>query len=174
MTIELIVNVALLISSFFAFGYVGATMPPSNATELGAEQWPQLILICFALAVAYNIFVIIKENKANGIKGASVMIESTKKFLKSKLLIGILIIFAMALLLEPIGFLATSFLFLSAYGYLIGERNIVKLLIISLVSTIILYVGFVVLLDVLLPRGNVPFLRNFTLFIESLFFKMGL
>ncbi len=38
----------------------------------------------------------------------------------------------------------------------------------SVIITIILYVGFAVMLGVMLPRGQVPFLRNFALFVESL------
>ena len=38
----------------------------------------------------------------------------------------------------------------------------------SVLSTLLLYIGFAVFLGVMLPRGQVPFLRNFALFVESL------
>ena len=55
-----------------------------------------------------------------------------------------------------------------AYGLLLGQRNIALLVGTYLLITVILYVGFSVFLGVLLPRGNISFLRDFALFVESL------
>ena len=59
-------------------------------------------------------------------------------------------------------------LFLIAYGLLLGQRNIPVLLLSSVLITVILYIGFSVMLGVMLPRGQFLPLRNFALFIESL------
>ena len=64
--------------------------------------------------------------------------------------------------------MVTSFLLLLAYGVLLGERKYLRLLIVCLLVTIVLYICFGVLLQVNLPRGTVPFLRNFALFLEQL------
>jgi hypothetical protein len=89
--------------------------------------------------------------------------------LKSKLFFGMVILVVMALVYDPLGFLVTSFLFLGSYGLLLGERKYVRLVISSLGITLILYVVFSVLLGILLPRGNIPFLRNMALALESVF-----
>lgn len=89
-------------------------------------------------------------------------------FFKSKLFIGMVIVVVMSLLYEPVGFMVTCLLFLIAYGYLLGERRPLNLILTSVIITIILYIGFAVLLGVLLPRGQISFLRNFALFVESL------
>ena len=89
-------------------------------------------------------------------------------FFKSKLFIGMVLVVIMAIAYEPIGFMLTCFLFLMAYGLLLGQRNIALLVGTSLLITVILYIGFAVFLGVLLPRGNVSFLRDFALFVESL------
>ncbi|MEF9895468.1 MAG: tripartite tricarboxylate transporter TctB family protein, partial [Clostridia bacterium] len=70
--------------------------------------------------------------------------------------------------LEPLGFMVTCFLFLISYGLLLGERKYLRLVLFALLITLVLYICFGVLLSVNLPRGTVPFLRNFALFIESL------
>ncbi len=48
----------------------------------------------------------------------------------------------MAILMPIIGFIPVSFLFLIAYGVLLGERRIGFLIIVSLVITAILYILF--------------------------------
>ena len=77
-------------------------------------------------------------------------------------------VMTMALMYEPIGFMVTSVVFLVVYGILLGERRPLILIGSALVITLILYIGFAVLLGVMLPRGQVPFLRDFALFVESL------
>ena len=96
------------------------------------------------------------------------MPASIVRLVKSKLFFGMALVVIMALMYEPVGFIATCLLFLIAYGLLLGQRNMVLLLVTSVLITVLLYIGFAVFLGVMLPRGQVPFLRNFALFVESL------
>ena len=54
MALELIVNLLLLGFAVFCYFYVGATMPVSAANELGAEQWPQALLLLLIPAICWN------------------------------------------------------------------------------------------------------------------------
>jgi hypothetical protein len=170
MALELIVNVLLFLFSAFAFWYVGATMPKSPNNELGAEQWPQALLVLLMIAIAYNIFKYFKTNKKEKIAAAFVdFLPGILRFLKSKLFIGMLILVVMALLYEPLGFVFTSMLFLAGYGFLLGERRPLVLAIASVGIMLLLYIGFSVFLGVMLPRGYIPAVRNLSLFLESIF-----
>jgi hypothetical protein len=168
--LELIVNVVLFIFSGYCFWYVGATMPKSADSELGAEQWPQTLLFLLMLAIAFNIYKFFKTHKKEEIAAAFVgFLPGVVRFLRSKLFFGMVLLVLLALLYEPLGFLITSMLFLIGYGALLGERRTLVLLLSAVVITLILYIGFSVFLGVLLPRGYVPFLRNTALFLESIF-----
>ena len=169
MALELIVNLILLGASVFCYWYVGATMPVSAVNELGAEQWPQALLMLLIPALCWNIFKFFKKNKKEDIAAAfGDFFPSIGRFVKSKLFIGMALVIVMALMYEPIGFMATCLMFLMAYGYLLGQRKWPVLIGTSVIITIILYVGFAVMLGVMLPRGQVSFLRNFALLVESL------
>jgi hypothetical protein len=170
MALELIVNVLLLFFCGYTYWYVGATMPASPENELGAEQWPQALLALLAIAIAYNIYNYFKKHKKAEVAAAFAdFFPGVLRFLKSKLFLGMLIMTVMALLYEPLGFVMTSFLFLVSYGILLGERRPLVLLLTGLGIMLLLYIGFSVFLGVMLPRGYVPLLRNFALFLESLF-----
>ncbi len=168
MAFELIINLLILGFSIFCFFYVGSTMPKSAVNELGAEQWPQAIIIILVLALCWNIFKLIRDHKADMGASFKKLGSDTVNFFKSKLFIGMLIVVIMSLMYEPVGFMVTCLLFLISYGYLLGERRPLNLILTSVIITIILYIGFAVLLGVLLPRGQISFLRNFALFVESL------
>jgi hypothetical protein len=170
MALELIVNVLLFFFSGFCFWYVGAKMPKSANNELGAEQWPQILLVLLMIAIVYNIYKYFKKNKKEEIAAAFAgFFPGVVRFGKSKLFFGMVIMVAMALLYEPLGFLASTLLFLIGYGVLLGERRPLVLILSSVVIMLLLYIGFSVFLGVLLPRGYLPFLRNFALFLESIF-----
>lgn len=169
MALELIVNILLLGTSIFCYWYVGATMPVSADNELGAEQWPQALLTLLILALIWNIYKYFKRNSMNDIKAAFAdFFPSIGRFVKSKLFVGMVLVMVMALMYEPVGFMLTCLLFMIAYGYLLGQRKIPVLVGAAVVITIILYIGFAVMLGVMLPRGQISVLRNFALFIESL------
>ena len=145
MALEVIVNLLLLAGCVGFFINVSTTMPHSAVNELGAEQWPQAILILLILAICFNLYKYFKNNRREEI-----------------------LVVVMALMYEPVGFMVTCLLFLIAYGLLLGQRNLPLLLLTSVVITVILYIGFSVMLGVMLPRGQILPLRNFALFIESL------
>jgi len=170
MALELIVNVLLLAASVFTFWYVGATMPLSSPGELGAEQWPQLLLIMLIIALCYNLFNFFRKNKKEAITASFAdFFPSIFRLFKSKLFLGMIILVVMAAIYEPLGFITTCFLFMVSYGFLLGAKKPIKLILISLLIMLILYVVFGVLLSLMLPRGYVPFLRNIAIFLEMLF-----
>ena len=170
MALELIVNVLLLAASVFCFWHVGVTMPASPANELGAEQWPQLLIVCLIIAIGYNIFSFFKKNKKEDIASSFAdFFPSIGRLVKSRLFIGMVILVVMAALYERLGFIATCWLFMIAYGFLLGAKKPLPLILISLFIMLVLYINFSVFLGVMLPRGYVPFLRNIAYFFEALF-----
>ncbi len=156
--LDIIFSVALFVFGVYCYFYVGSTSPDPTATELGAAFWPQIILVALCALLAVNIF--------KSIKGFKDLDESKKKldigaFLKSKLFLGMVLVAIMAIIFPIIGFMPTCLLFLIAYGYLLGEKNIGKLTIISLIITIILYIVFQGVLDIMLARGTIGIFREF-------------
>ena len=82
--------------------------------------------------------------------------------------IGIALVLAASFILEPLGYMVTCFLVLFFYGLLLGQTHVIRLAFMSVILTLVLYVVFSVLLSVNLPRGTIPELRNFSLYIESI------
>lgn len=170
---ELILNIVLLLGFGYAlaFNVLEAPVPlkvQKNPYALQPNMWPSVILALLIVLMIANIYGIIKKNKGKPEFSFTHFSSQVPGFLKSKMFIGIVIVVVAAFILESLGFMVTSFFFLFAFGMLLGERNYVRLLITSFLITLFLYIGFGVLLQVNLPRGTVPFLRNFALWLESL------
>ncbi|MDR1978801.1 MAG: tripartite tricarboxylate transporter TctB family protein [Synergistaceae bacterium] len=169
MTVEFVANIAMFLFFIYAYFFIGATVPASSSRELGAEQWPQGIIILLLVCIGINIFKIYKSNRAADLKmNFDIIGRNIAAFTKSKLLAGILLILALAFLLEPLGFIPACFAFACLYSYLLGSRNYWAILTISLGVVIFLYILFTGFLSVLLPRGTIPFLRGFSLWLESI------
>ena len=75
---------------------------------------------------------------------------------------------AASFMLETVGFIVTALFVLFFYGMLLGEKNIVRLLIAAVCITLVLYIVFSGMLSVNLPRGTISFLRNVALWLESI------
>ena len=162
---DIIFSVILAVFCIYCFFLVGAESPAATPTELGAAFWPRIILVMMIFLLAVNIVNNLKAQKENK---SSIMGElNLGEFLKSKLLVGFILVAVMALLMSTIVFMADCLLFLIAYGFLLGERRIPLLVIRSLAITVVLYVIFQGALDIMLARGVGPF-REFALFFEML------
>lgn len=171
--LELIVNIVLLAFFGYTLGFhvLEAAVPAKvqrNPYALQPGIWPSVILVLLIICVAFNIVRIIRKNKGNPDFNFKHFLSTVPGFFKSKLFLGILIVVVLSFILEPLGFMPACFIFLVAYGILLGERRYLRLALFALVITLVLYICFGVLLQVNLPRGTIPFLRNFSLFVERL------
>ena len=170
---ELICNVLLFV--FLGFTYfthvLEAKVPKSylkNPNVLHPSVWPKAIIILLLICIAINIYKIIKKNKGNPEFTFSAFGKNSLVFLKSKMFLGMVILLTASFVLEPLGFVVTAALLMFCYGMLLGEKKWWRLAIIAVVLGIFLHIAFSGLLGVNLPRGTVPFLRSFSLFLENL------
>ena len=139
-----------------------------NPYALQPDVWPKTIIILLEICIIINIIQIIKKNKGNPDFSLGAFAKSIPGFLKSKLFLGIVIMVAASFMLETVGFIVTALFVLFFYGMLLGEKNIVRLLIAAVCITLVLYIVFSGMLSVNLPRGTIGFLRNFALSLESM------
>ena len=170
---ELIINILLFI--FLGFTYfthvLEAAVPAKvakNPFVLQPDVWPKAIIILLEICLIINIIQIIRKNRGKPEFTLSAFVRSIPGFIRSRQFLGIIIMLMASLLLEPLGFMVTSVLVLVFYGILLGQKNLVQLIIASVCITLVLYIVFNGMLSVNLPRGTVGFLRNFALWMESI------
>ena len=171
---ELICNVLLFVGLGFTYftHVLEAKVPKSylkNPNVLHPSVWPKVIIILLLICIAINIVKILKKNKGNPEFTFPAFCKNSVAFLKSRMFLGMVILVVASMILEPLGFVVTGALLLFCYGLLLGEKKWWRLAIISCVLGVVLHIAFSGLLGVNLPRGTVPFLRSFSLFLENLF-----
>ena len=165
---ELICNVLLwlgLLYSYF-FNVLEAPIPDRTARNpytLKPDVWPKAIIILLLICIAINIFNIIRKNRNNPEFSLDALLS-----IRARMCMGIALILAASFVLEPFGYMVTCVLVLFLYGLLLGQTHVIRLAFMSVILTLVLYVVFSVLLSVNLPRGTIPELRNFSLYIESI------
>jgi len=164
---ELLFNIVLIVFFAISYVYVGATMPKSSDLELGAEQWPQLLITVLIILLFVNIYNIYKNTPAEKRHFKSITGISIPAIVKSKLFWGIVIIFAYAFALEPFGFILATIVMFAFYAVLTGQKKPSVVALNALLITIGIYFVFQRGLGIMLPRG-MGFLRDIALFLESL------
>lgn len=165
---ELICNILLWLGLLYAycFNVLEAPVPARvarNPYTLKPDMWPKVIIILLLICIAINIINIIRKNKGNPDFTFAAMFD-----IKVRRWIGIVLIVGASFVLEPLGYMATCFLVLFLYGLLLGQTHVVRLFIFAVLITFVLYIVFSVLLSVNLPRGTIPQLREFSLYVEGL------
>ena len=165
MTIQFLFSLLMLLFFTYCYFYIGATMPVSPSTELGGEQWPQIILGLLMVLLMIHLFHLWKEQRQAG-AGDKISLAVLRDMVRGKLLVSFLLVVAMAVMMEYAGFLLTSFCFVAAYCFLLGERRAHIIFAASLAITVILYFVFSKGLSIMLPRGY-GVLRSFALWIEA-------
>ena len=164
----MIFSIGLFVFSIYCYFLVGAESPGSTPTELGAAFWPRIILVLMMILLGINIFTQFKnKSKEDESKDKSEVKSKVDSAILIKLLIGMGIVALMAFSMQYVGFLLSCFAFLIAYGALLGEKNIAKLVLFSLIITFVLYVIFQGLLDIRLERGRGIF-RSLALYLEGI------
>lgn len=169
LVMELLFNFGMLVFFIISLIYTGINIRPAGAGELSADQWVIGILSILIVLMIVNIVKTYKKQKSDyaAVKKTDLSKLFNLDIFRSKLLIGIVLLFVLALTMDTLGFLLSSFIFLCAYIRLFGEKRLKVIILSALSITILLYILFQFLLGVRLPRG-IGFLRNFALMIESL------
>ena len=170
---ELICNVLLWAGLLYVYLFhaIEAPIPAKvlrNPYALKPDIWPKAIIILLLIFIAVNIVKILRKNRNDPNFSMGAFLESIGRFLKSRVFLGIVLVVGASFVLEPLGFMGTSFLMLFLYGLLLGDRRVIRLFILSALITLLLYVLFSVLLSVNLPRGTIPEARDFALYVETL------
>jgi len=161
---ELLFNAGLMIFFAYCYFYVGSMAPEHVQGQMDGAQWPQIILVLLVLSIAANVFKILKNRKP----GESFKIDfDIKKIVTSKMFIGSVLLLLYSLTLNKLGFIFGSITLFMLYSRLLGQKNIIKLILSSVSTVAILYLLFNTGLNIMLPRGTGVF-RTFALFIESI------
>ena len=165
---ELICNILLWLGLLYAyfFNVLEAPIPDRvarNPYTLKPDMWPKTIIILLLICIAINIINIIRKNRNNPEFSLDSLLS-----IRARMCIGIALVLAASFVLEPFGYMLTCVLVLFLYGLLLGQKHVIRLACFSVLLTLVLYVVFSVLLSVNLPRGTIPALRNFSLYVESI------
>jgi len=132
--IALILCLIFILYGYEAFFTMDELLPPILKRN---PVWPSTfpkILAAFGFFISILILVNIEKNEVNTSENLDYKKVTNHSYFKVILLILGMVLYALNL--RYLGFILSSFLFLSLSSFLLGERNFVKCLIIILISTI--------------------------------------
>lgn len=163
---EILFNGLMLVFFIYSFFYVGGNTEAQYVKgELNGIQWSQGIIVLLIVFISLNMYKVYKNRKQD----EKFKIEfDILKLVKSKMFIGSIILLSYSFLMDYLGFIVGTIIVFMLYSRLLGEKKIIKLIWTSVLSTVLIYLLFNTLLDIMLPRGTGVF-RTMALFIESLF-----
>ena len=132
--IALILCLIFILYGYEAFFTMDELLPPILKRN---PVWPSTfpkILAAFGFFISIIILLNIEKNEVNTSENLDYKKVTNHSYFKVILLILGMVLYALNL--RYLGFILSSFLFLSLSSFLLGERNFVKCLIIILISTI--------------------------------------
>lgn len=153
---ELIFDICLevLLAILFGLSYGFNVGQPTRGDVLGAQGFPRIIIVIAFLLIAYQIVVLvrkmIKEKASNG--GAESADNNRAGYLKLFICIALLVAYVFGM--SIFGYALTTMLFVFAFARTIGYKKYLKLLIFTVVITVILVLVFGTLFSIALPRGK--------------------
>lgn len=131
---------------------------------VGARYWPMfLLVIADILFVAKTIEVYKKLPK----EAKKVDLSVFKATSTHRLLLAFAVTIGYTVIMEPLGFFLSSILYGIAISAILGMRNPIKLVLIGLGLSLLIYAIFVWALDIMVPRGA-DSLYYFGLWLETL------
>lgn len=135
---------------------------------MGPRAWPVFLLVLLIALLALNIFLSLRAARRQTAAGEAARTESAGEGKKlQKLAWSTLGMFVYITLMDKIGFVCSTPLFVAYYMTLLGNRSWKMRLLTAALSTAALYILFSRFLQVPLPRGYGMF-RDLSLFFETL------
>lgn len=174
MIFELLFSICLFLFFGYCLFYVSTTVTVSTVSDpLGAALWPQILLVLLLIVLALNMYHIVRKAPKEERNLQALSSIDWKKALTSPLFLGMVTLLVYAWLLNTTGFLLTSWVLCMICCFLLGERRPVVIPVFSLATVIALFLLFYKGMGIQMPRGTIPFLRNFALAVEKLLRSIG-
>lgn len=148
-----------------------------SSADPGPVFWPRIVLVITITTAVLNLGLIYRRVRA---EGKSLLPERTiisrgfaQRFTdlsneERQFYVTIALMIGYLLVLEPVGYLTSTPVFLFAFAWIVGYRHPLKLVATSLGVSAAIFVGFRVYMNIPLPYGSGPF-RAFHIAVENLF-----
>jgi hypothetical protein len=136
----------------------------------GATIWPRAALIVILVAGLLNIFLLYRRARKRGesvVPSLSSEVTTLSKKQRQYLL-AIALSVAFFFSQDYVGFFVSAPIFLFAFSYAIGYRDMVKLTVFSLVTGLVVFFLFRNVVNIALPYGSGPF-REISIWAANLF-----
>ncbi|MCF3640177.1 tripartite tricarboxylate transporter TctB family protein [Rhizobium sp. TRM95111] len=146
---ELAFNAVLLAFSLFMFWQAYNISGFSALSSAGAFPMAMTAIMSLTAAIA-----LLRSWRLPSAQGGFALFR--KEILPSAVVVFSLFIFAYSVLLESLGFVLASFLFLMVSTWFLEGGRLKRALLLSLVSIVCVYIVFRVIFQVVLPEGVIP------------------
>ena len=158
---ELIFNSILFCLSLFLYYVAGTFKKFASYAKLGPEFWPRGILLLMILLTG----VLLIKNITSLLKpqSAPVAEKSSRESSRYRFVLVVVLSFAYAFGMGLLGFILSTFVFQLIFLYLLKIKRFLSIVLVSLLNTAMLYVLFILVLNMLLPAGMGIF-RTFSLY----------
>lgn len=171
MAFKLLFNGGLTAFFIYCYYYISVTAPAKTKSyELDGADWPKILLALLIFAMIVDFIKTIRETPAAERNMSKITSINVAGIFKSKLFLGMAIMFLYAAALPYFGFIPASIVMATLYMMLLGEHRVLYAIRNSVLSVVALYVLFYLLLDIILPRGTGVF-RDFAIMLESIRYR---
>ena len=174
MVLEMLFSVILMVLAGYCAIYVSGSVSATVYTDpLGAAFWPRFLLIGLIVLLGINLIQIFIRTPREKRNLDSITKINLRAIASNRLTWGIVLIAAYALALSTTGFILSSFVLCLLLSFLLGEKRPAVLIVSAFLTVAIIFIVFYKGMSIQLPRGTVPFLRNFALTIETFLRNLG-
>ncbi|MCF6410743.1 tripartite tricarboxylate transporter TctB family protein [Pseudalkalibacillus salsuginis] len=124
---------------------------------IGPRHWPYILLTLMLILAIFGIvksYILAKKSKSIESKDHEDKIEPERTFFKLSIpMISLVLVILYVLLLNAIGFIISTLLFLYGISLLLGQKKQLYSIIFAVLTTVVFIGLFSVLLSIPLPRG---------------------
>lgn len=142
-----IFNLILVALGVALFWHSGTMTTELTSGNIGPDVMPRLLAVALVITASLNLVTVVRKLRANSSNDAGE--DESGAYRKFLMLVGLLV--AYALLLEPLGYVISTFLFLLAAIQTMERGRLLKSVVIAAV-----FAGGVYLLYVKVALGSLP------------------
>lgn len=127
-------------------------LPTKAADPLGPAAYPRMLAL--SIIVFGILHIIVSYFRRHRLKADEDTLQGRARLMGNVRIVGVIAATAAYLLLmEPLGYIVSSFLYVLGVPAIVGERSVRGIATSTVVLTVVLYLVFVKMLGVLVPDG---------------------